>query len=103
MTEPGYQGPNISTAIMLVGISQKIVTQGTAPYINHLERLKEEGYQKVFLAGRDTSIPITRQVAALAPKMGLAKTWEKSFKAKDALGEIRDHLLIEMEISSARL
>ena len=97
--DPGYQGAYISTAIMLVGISQKIRLEGSEPYLRHLHWLQTERYEKVLLAGRDNSIPMTKEVAHIAEQSGIVRrTWSKAYKAKDTAGDVRRHVLIELDV-----
>ena len=97
--EAGYQGAHISTAIMLVGISQKIYLEGTDPYLRHLRGLQRERYEKVYLAGRDNSIPMTKEVARIGEQSGIVRqVWSKSYRAKDTAGDVRKHVLIELDV-----
>lgn len=103
MVEPGYRGQYIATAFVLIGIEDRIASEGATPYLRHLRFLRLRGFKRALLAARGRSIDMAERVGYLAEKAGLAKRrTSKEYSAKDATGRRRRHCLIEMEIVPSR-
>jgi hypothetical protein len=102
----GYRGRYIATAFVLVGRVETMLDSGAKRYLDHLRRLRDLGYQRVFLAARDRervesgeslSAKMAKRVGALAVTGGLAeKVAEMRFLALDTDGLQRAHVLIEL-------
>jgi len=99
LTIPGFQSPHISTAIVLIGITERMEVEGTAPYLHHLQFLIAERYETAYLVARDRSIPMAEDVARLAEKQGLGNAGKaKEYTARDASGRARKQVLIEFTL-----
>lgn len=105
MLEIGHKGRYIASAFVFIGTGQAMLRGGTAPYLNHLRRLRGAGFQKAYLAARGDpaehrrtlSIDMADRVAYLAERAGLAKRGRpKRYNATDQEGLNRPHILIEM-------
>lgn len=99
MVEPGYRGQYIATAFVLIGIEDRIASEGATPYLRHLRFLRSRGFKRALLAARGRSIDMAQRVSYLAEKASLAKRRaSKEYFARDATGRRRRHCLIEMAI-----
>ena len=99
MVERGYKGNYISTAFVLIGTGWRIQTEGATPYLRHLRYLRSLGFRRALLAARDRSIDMAERVSYLAERGRLAKRGaSKEYEAKDASGQPRKNVLIEMNI-----
>lgn len=103
MVEPGYRGQYIATAFVLIGIEDRIASEGATPYLRHLRFLRSRGFKRALLAARGRSIDMAERVGYLAEKAVLAKRRSSTqYQARAATGRRRRHCLIEMEIVPPR-
>jgi hypothetical protein len=81
---------------------------GEEPYLNHLRRLRDAGFRKVYLVARGggssekpetMSIDMTEWVASTAERQGIISTNNpQRYTATDSSGRNRHHILIEAAI-----
>jgi hypothetical protein len=104
----GHLGRYIRTAFVFIGIGGKMAVAGETPYINHLRRLRDMGYEKAYLAARggsqrgetSASMEMAQYVANLAQSTTLATRGRTMhYSATDPEGRSREHILIEMTIN----
>lgn len=94
-----FQGNYISMGFVFIGMGEKVLQHGLAPYINAIRWKKEAGIGNAYIAARDHFIDTAESVAYLAEKRGLAKMLKpKRYYATDTQGNRREHILIEMQL-----
>jgi hypothetical protein len=103
----GHLGRYIRTAFVFIGIGEKMAEAGETPYINHLRRLRDMGYEKAYLVARggsrrgatSASMEMAQYVADIAQSAKLATRGRvMRYSAMDPEGKSREHILIEMTI-----
>lgn len=70
---PGHIGRYIKTAFVFVGRGYVMDTEGATPYLNHVRRLRQAGFERAYLAGRGA--PISRNaILAVRRRLGFPTT-----------------------------
>lgn len=111
-TALGHLGYYITTAFVFIGTSQTMFSRGPARYVAHLRRLRDDGFEKAYLAAkggirgttieRSVSIDMAERVSYLAQRARVAKrSRAMSYYATTREGYNRLHVLIEMQIISS--
>jgi len=109
LAEIGHSGRYISTAFVFVGIGRTMLQEGAATYLRHLQRLRNEGYERAYLAARGNlkeetkeaslSIQIAERASYLAEYKNLVKrSRSMRYYATTQGGSTREHALIELLI-----
>lgn len=106
MPDVGHLGRYIATAFVLIGTGETMFSRGATPYLNHLQRLKDAGFDKAYLiargpgkkdSGTTRSIHMAQRVSCLAERAKLAKRGRAMrYYAITRDGDNRLHTLIEM-------
>ena len=103
----GHLGRYIRTAFVFIGSGAKMAAAGETPYMNHLRRLRDMGYEKAYVVARGgsqrvettASMEMAQYVADLAHSSKLATRGRTMrYSAMDPEGRSRQHILIELTI-----
>jgi hypothetical protein len=112
LQELGHLSTHISTAFVLIG-TYETMSAGATRYLNHIKRLKLEGYSKAYLAARggaindrqqdrdrNACIRMAERVGYLSEKGGLGKLGRTmKYYAEDSNRVNRLHILIELSLN----
>jgi hypothetical protein len=108
MPDIGHLGRYITTAFVLIGTGGVMLQRGATPYLDHIRRLRDAGFEKAYLAARGApkgslkpslSINMAERVSYLAERAKLAKRGRNMrYYATTRGGANRLHALIEMTL-----
>ena len=110
MGDIGYDGNYISTAFVPVGTSETMTSGGEAPYLKHIQRLREAEYKKAYLIARgfsrsdnspeSESIKMALQVGKSVRQQRLGVVGRAvEFYAPDNIGNNRKNVLIKIDLT----
>jgi small subunit ribosomal protein S1 len=100
MPQVAFKGRHISLGFVFVGTSFKLATEGSKPYLRHIERLARMGDIRAYLVARGANVSAASYVAREAENNGLGKTIRSTgYSLKNERGERIRQILIEFLVA----
>jgi hypothetical protein len=108
MPDVGHLGRYMTTAFVFIGTGGVMLNRGATPYLDHIRKLRDAGFEKAYLAARgwpqgsqkpSLSIKMAERVSYLAERAKLAKRGRNMhYYATTRDGANRLQVLIEMTL-----